>query len=174
MRQSLLAARDALSAQARTEAAAALAQQAGGANFQAFLPAGGAVIAGYCAIRSELEPALFLTALERRGFVLALPRVTPAGLVFHRLEARQALVKGAFGVAEPPPHWPVVLPALVVTPLLAFDDAGYRLGYGRAFYDRVFKAHPEMARIGVAYSMQRVAEVPREAHDVPLNHVLVV
>lgn len=54
-----------------------------------------------------------------------------------------------------------------VTPLLGFDDDGYRLGYGKGCYDRFF-AKTEMFKIGIAFDVQRV-EFAHDATDVPLD-----
>jgi 5-formyltetrahydrofolate cyclo-ligase len=59
--------------------------------------------------------------------------------------------------------------------MLAFDDAGYRLGYGGGFYDRTLeqlRAAGSVRAIGLAYEAQRVASVPREATDQQLDALL--
>jgi 5-formyltetrahydrofolate cyclo-ligase len=65
-----------------------------------------------------------------------------------------------------------VTPDLIVTPLLAFDRRGGRLGQGGGYYDRTFAALPEAVRIGFAYAGQQVDRLPIEAHDIRLHGVL--
>ncbi len=84
----------------------------------------------------------------------------------HRLELDAA------GVPAPLPLSDTVTPDLILTPLLAFDAAGSRLGQGGGYYDRTFAALPEVTRIGVAYAGQEVGRLEIEAHDVRLHGVL--
>jgi 5-formyltetrahydrofolate cyclo-ligase len=60
-------------------------------------------------------------------------------------------------------------------PLLAFDRAGYRLGYGGGYYDRSLAALREQGAtiaVGVAWPEQEVAAVPRDARDLPLDWIV--
>lgn len=60
---------------------------------------------------------------------------------------------------------------IILTPLLAFDDAGFRLGYGGGYYDKYFAKHDGL-RVGLAYAGQAVASLPREKFDLPLHAVV--
>jgi 5-formyltetrahydrofolate cyclo-ligase len=171
MRRQIMTARDALTPEARAAAAEALVGRAMAADFQALLPPMGGIITGYLPIRSEIDPQPLMQHLAQAGHRLALPRITPEGIVFHLWEAGP-LVPGPFKVLEPPAEWPIAEPALFLVPLLAFDAAGHRLGYGRAYYDRAFRAHPVAKRVGLAFAMQEVPEVPVEPHDARLDLVL--
>jgi len=67
---------------------------------------------------------------------------------------------------------PEVVPRVVLVPLLAFDRAGYRLGYGGGFYDRTLealRAKGEVLAVGLGYACQEVAAVPREPTDQRLD-----
>ena len=112
-----------------------------------------------------------MQSLKREGYRLALPRITPEGLAFH-LWQEGTLAPGPFKTLEPPADWPLAQPDLFLVPLLAFDTAGHRLGYGRAYYDRAFATFPDAKRIGIAFRMQKVPEVPVEPHDARLDLVL--
>jgi 5-formyltetrahydrofolate cyclo-ligase len=59
----------------------------------------------------------------------------------------------------------------VLTPGIAFDALGRRLGRGRGFYDRLL-AQTTGTRCGVAFDQQVVDVVPVETHDVVLNCIL--
>ena len=76
------------------------------------------------------------------------------------------------GCPAPLPLAEVVTPDLIVTPLLAFDRAGGRLGQGGGYYDRTFESLPDAIRIGLAYEGQRVADLPMQDHDIRLHGVL--
>jgi 5-formyltetrahydrofolate cyclo-ligase len=69
-------------------------------------------------------------------------------------------------------HWPRVIPDILLVPLLAFDDHGYRLGYGGGYYDRTLAAIRRARAIGIAYAGQRMDFLPHDAHDYPLNAIL--
>jgi 5-formyltetrahydrofolate cyclo-ligase len=64
----------------------------------------------------------------------------------------------------------------LVVPLLAFDLAGYRLGYGGGFYDRTLHklrgADGKVLAVGVALSAQEVPSVPRDDTDQPLDWIV--
>ena len=69
----------------------------------------------------------------------------------------------------------VVEPDVLLVPLLAFDKAGYRLGYGGGFYDATLaalRAKKKIIAIGVGFSDQEVPQVPHEKHDMKLDYVM--
>jgi 5-formyltetrahydrofolate cyclo-ligase len=89
------------------------------------------------------------------------------------------LSTGGFGIREPEPDPALALkpehfPALVITPGLAFDRRGRRLGRGRGFYDRFFAALDSGAytALGLCMDAQLVPEVPVEGHDKTMDAVL--
>ncbi len=61
---------------------------------------------------------------------------------------------------------------LVLVPGLAYDDHGYRLGYGGGVYDRLLVKTPKAAHVGLFFSVQKLYRVPREAHDHPLKRIV--
>lgn len=174
LRRRMMALRDALPAARRAAGAARLAARADDPAFRAMLPARGTVIAGYLAMRSELDPGALMARLAAEGFALALPRITAEGLIFHHWRPGAPLAKGPFGTSEPEATSPVISPALYLAPLLAFDAEGGRLGYGKAYYDRIFAANPVARRVGVAFAEQAVPRVPMDARDMRLEMVLAV
>ena len=134
--------------------------------------------AGYLAIHSELSPALLLQALADRGVPTALPVTPAAGQPLHFVGWRPGdrLGEGRFGTKQPAAGAPPVRPDVVLVPLLAFDLAGWRLGYGGGYYDRSIAALRDdgmpVVAIGVGYDGQRVDKVPVGPYDMPLDAVL--
>lgn len=61
---------------------------------------------------------------------------------------------------------------LVIVPGLAFDPAGYRVGYGAGLYDRTLPHYASAARVGIAFDFQLVMELPRNDHDVPVSVIV--
>ena len=134
----------------------------------------GMIVGGYHAHRDEADPALLLKALTQSGAQVAFPRMTEkdSGLEFHLVPDGRVLLPGRHGIHEPQAHWPAVRPALLLVPLLAYDDQGYRLGYGGGYYDRALALLPGARAIGIAYGGQRVQSLPHDAHDYPLDAIL--
>ncbi len=146
------------------------------ADIRGAAPAG--IVAGYLAVGSELDADPLLAALEKRGWSLALPVVkaprTP--LVFRRWRRGQPMDEGSFGIAQPRDDAPDVRPDVVLAPLLAFDDDGYRLGQGGGFYDRTlekWRAAGHMVPVlGLAFAAQRIDAVPRDQYDQRLDGIV--
>lgn len=134
----------------------------------------GAVVAVYRAIGSELDVEPLALALVEAGRELCLPVVIEpdAPMVFRRWSPGEPLELDEAGVPAPFPLAGVVEPDLILTPLLAFDARGGRLGQGGGYYDRTFAARPDVIRIGFAYAGQQVDDLPLEPHDIRLHGVL--
>ncbi len=131
----------------------------------------GSVIAGFWPLAGEIDIRPLLLALAGRGHPIALP-VTPARgkpLSFQRWRPGDVLLRERFGTVRPVGE-PVV-PDLLLVPLLAFDGACRRLGYGGGFYDRTLAGLPGRTAIGCAFTAQRVDAVATDVHDIPLHAV---
>lgn len=154
-------------AQADPGAAARAAEHAGA------LPDGD-VVALYRAAGSELDTDAMAVALVAAGRRLCLPVVVQrdAPLVFRAWAPGEALALDLAGCAAPLVGAAEVQPDVIVTPLLAFDAFGGRLGQGGGYYDRTFAARPSALRVGVAYGGQEVERLVLEPHDARLHGVL--
>lgn len=146
---------------------------------QHFLASGlvqsGAVVAAYWSIGDEITCLPIMDALQGSGVSVALPAVTGPDepLQMRIWRAGVALCDGGFGTLAPPPDAPQAEPEVVIVPLLGYDATGTRLGYGGGFYDRTLASMKKTPRlIGLAYSEQEFAHIPRAPHDVPLDAVV--
>ncbi|WP_174293388.1 5-formyltetrahydrofolate cyclo-ligase [Sphingomonas bacterium] len=135
--------------------------------------AAGVVVAAYHPIGSEADPAPLVAAAVEAGCRITLPhvvdRATPVR--FLAVDDRGTLEAGPFGLYQPATAAPELEPAIILTPLLAFDRRGNRLGQGAGHYDRAFAAHPAAWRVGIAWSVQEVAALDADPWDVPLHAV---
>lgn len=134
-------------------------------------------VAGYVAIRREVDPAPILRAAEQAGKRVALPRVLPeeGTLEMHAWKEGEALEPSGYTIPEPLADAPVVPLEeidLILIPALAVDPRRHRIGYGAGHYDRLLPRMPDAFRVALAYDFQVIAEVPDEPHDVPLSLVV--
>lgn len=171
LRKAALARRDGLAVEAREAASRRIA------GIVLSLPgiATAEVVSAYWPIRSEVDLRPLIVALRARGQLVALPQVTPDGLVFRLAAEGDALAAGGFGLSEPGPDAPVVEPRALLVPLAAFDRRGHRIGYGKGYYDRALARLDADARalaIGIAFSIQEIPRVPDGPHDRPLDGIV--
>jgi 5-formyltetrahydrofolate cyclo-ligase len=137
----------------------------------------GASVAGYFPIRSEADPVPLMVELATLGHTCALPRVMKAEspLRFFRWAPGSETEEGAFGTRVPPKKSEEILPDILLVPLVAFDLAGARLGYGGGFYDRTLRdlrAKRPCIAVGIAYSAQEQDSLPHDMYDEPLDWVV--
>jgi 5-formyltetrahydrofolate cyclo-ligase len=172
LRRDAAARRDGLPAEVRQAAAEAIAARV----FPVAL-APGIVVSGFMSIKSEINPLPLMQKLAARGARLALPRIIGRG---HPLDMRTwefgaPLARGQWGIREPQADAPEVDPDILLVPLLAFDRAGYRIGFGAGYYDMTLtalRARKTVAAVGIAFAAQEVSAVPHTERDARLDLVL--
>ena len=135
------------------------------------------IAALYWPMGEELGSRPLIEALLRAGRRVTLPTTPPPGspLSFRRYTPETALKPGRFGTHEPPPAAPELTPTIVFAPLLAFDAAGRRLGYGGGYYDRSIaklRAAGGVRVFGLAFAGQETPRTPTDALDQPLDGVV--
>lgn len=136
------------------------------------LIAPGARVAGFWPMGPEIDLRPLLHALHARGHAICLPHTTPRGhpLTFRPWTPGAPMEHGRGGTRHPARAEEVAPDALLV-PLLAFDRAGRRLGYGGGYYDRTLPLFPRATVIGCAFAAQEFPEVPAGPEDVRLPRV---
>jgi 5-formyltetrahydrofolate cyclo-ligase len=169
-RQILMAARGALGPTRHRAKSRAIA-----ARLEQFLPELRRGIVGiYWPIRREFDPLPFARRLIAAGGEVALPVVIRLGLPleFRRWNDETKMATGVYDIPYPAAGGGVA-PAVLIVPLLGFDDAGYRLGYGAGYYDRTFASFAaKPLALGVGFAVGRVATIYPQPHDIAMDHVM--
>lgn len=137
----------------------------------------GNIIAGFCPIRSEIDPRPLMYALKNKGYSLALPTIIDKEeMIFRTFNDEADLIEMGFGTRGPSANCSVVEPSTLLVPLAAFDNCGNRIGYGAGYYDRAIAKmiargnKPDL--IGLGFDCQQVQSIPVEPHDQPLAMML--
>ena len=132
----------------------------------------GVPLAGYMPIRTEIDPLPAMAEAAAYGPVgVPVIEAEAKPLNFSRWQPDAAMRDGPFG-ARVPKADDFFDPEIVIVPLVAFDRAGGRLGYGGGFYDRTLhqlRARRATLAVGFAYAAQEVEAVPLEPTDQPLD-----
>ncbi len=137
----------------------------------------------YLASDGEISPDIWSHKLARRKRIQYLPVLHPIyhnRLWFLQLDESTRLRKNKYGIYEPDPRTckriPVWAIGVICFPLVAFDQAGHRLGMGGGYYDRSFAAIRTRIRcpklVGLAHSFQQHTGLPAEAWDIPMQAVV--
>lgn len=134
-------------------------------------------VSAFFPIGEEINPLPLLDRLIGEGYGVCLPVMEGMGkpLVFRAWKPGDELAEVTWGIREPLPSAPVIEPDVVLAALLAFDERGYRLGYGGGFYDRTIarlKTIKPAVVIGLAYDELRVDAVPHNDYDQPVDWIL--
>jgi 5-formyltetrahydrofolate cyclo-ligase len=171
VRRDALARRDALLADDRQAAAETIA-----ARELPFAVTPHAIVSGFMPMKSEIDPLPLMKRLAEAGAMLALPVVAGRGKpLVMRAWHGEPLAEGVWGLRQPGPDAPEVEPDILLVPLLAFDRAGHRIGYGAGYYDMTLarlRARKAIKAIGIAFAAQEISAVPATPRDEKLDLVL--
>lgn len=137
----------------------------------------GMIVAGYWPIKSELDISSLILELAGKGHQIALPCISKETqeMFFVPWNEKTKMVKGQYGIPEPDSN-ERLNPDIVITPLLAFDRKGTRLGYGKGYYDKALSSlrkEKQALSVGIAYDQQIcLFPLPSEEHDIRLDWVI--
>ncbi len=170
-RAALLAQREALPLDVHAAAGAAIFDQVQARFAESFR---GWVLAIYWPFRREFDPLPLASRHIDGGGVACLPVVRAKGeaLTFRPWTPGVAMARGVWDIAYPARGAPVT-PQVLIIPLVGFDAAGHRLGYGGGYYDRTLaEARDRPLTIGVGLESFRLETIHPLPHDVPLDVVV--
>jgi len=170
IRALLIERRMALSAEARrTLSERACARLAEAVDFTRF------GVLGFCwPIRGEFDVREIVNQHLARGGLAALPVVvrTAAPLEFWRFSPGIPMQTGVWNIPIPRQR-EVLAPDLVIAPLVGFDRAGYRLGYGGGYFDRTLAAaSPRPFAVGLGFADSALETIYPQAHDIPMDLIV--
>ena len=132
----------------------------------------------YVSMKNEVDTHRIIKWSIENGKKVCVPKVISKkdGMEAVLIESFSDLAPGQYGIFEPKEDKVVVNPEdvdLVITPGLAFDMSGGRLGYGGGFYDRFLKYTSKYCiKAGVAYSFQLENKIPTGSEDIPVDIIV--
>lgn len=169
-RERLIAARLALSIDERTAHAARLGEELD----RVIGEKTPRTVSLYWPFRGEPDLRPWMQAAHAKGLRMALPVVVAKAqpLVFRAWWPEAPLARGVWNIPYPA-EGPVVTPDVVIAPLVGFDPAGYRLGYGGGFFDRTLAGLTNGATaIGVGHPIAALPTIYPQPHDIPMDWIL--
>ena len=168
-RARLLADRAALSVAARKAAAEAVA-----APLDRLLgDLAGKTVSAWWPIQSELDLRPWLATLAARGATAALPLVVEkaAPLRFRAWTPATRMERGVWNIPVPAGgDW--ITPDIALAPVVGFDAARFRLGYGGGYFDRTLAANPSIRAVGIGLASARIATIFPQPHDIAMTAIV--
>jgi 5-formyltetrahydrofolate cyclo-ligase len=165
-RERLLAQRMALSPAVRRAAGEKIA-----AGIREMLAERPGALGVYWPFRGEFDPRPLIDMVVGLGQMIALPVVVDkkGPLEYRAWKPGEALIVGVWDIPIPERR-DIVVPATVLAPLVGFDRACYRLGYGGGYFDRTLAAlQPRPVAIGVGFAFQEIATIHPQDFDIPMD-----
>ncbi len=136
------------------------------------------VVLAYVSTEIEVDTFEFINQAIADGKTVAVPRCVDGtrDMIFYVIRSLSDLETGSFSVLEPIPEKCAELTefdgAFCIVPALVYDSLGFRLGYGKGYYDRFLSAHMNMFRVGIAYCSCVVTKLVHGRFDVPVNTIV--
>ncbi|MGB0935386.1 MAG: 5-formyltetrahydrofolate cyclo-ligase [Alphaproteobacteria bacterium] len=134
-------------------------------------------VSGYWPIGSEADPrpAMYNLFADNHNLCLPYARKENAVMTFHHWVPGHDLIRDEVGTPSSGLDAPEIHPGVMIVPLLAFDEKGHRIGYGRGHYDRAIaeaRSSRDIITIGVGYEAQKLEIIPAEETDQALDWIV--
>ena len=124
----------------------------------------------YLSYSTEAATDTLIERLLEKGYAVYCPRLEDKEM--RAVPYGEDFTLSTLGIREPTGESYFGEIGVAITPLLAADKQGNRLGYGGGYYDRFFKRHREMVRIGYCFQRQVIRQVPVADGDEPLDYIV--
>ena len=133
-------------------------------------------VGSYVDYNFELSTNSLNKYLIENNINICLPKINSQSkeINFFKFSTGTKLIKNKYNILEPELTNEIIFPKLVLVPLLAFNEGGFRLGYGGGFYDKYFSSQEEkdIIKVGLGFSFQKANQIPIESHDQKLDWIL--
>lgn len=133
-------------------------------------------VGSYVDYNFELRTNFLNKYLIEKNINICLPKINSQSkeINFFKFSTGTKLIKNKYNILEPEVTNEIIFPKLVLVPLLAFNESGFRLGYGGGFYDKYFSSQEEkdIIKVGLGFSFQKANQIPIESHDQKLDWIL--
>ena len=133
-------------------------------------------VGSYADYNFELRINSINQYLIEKNINICLPKINSQSkeINFFKFSTGTKLIKNKYNILEPAVTNEIIFPKLVLVPLLAFNESGFRLGYGGGFYDKYFSSQEEkdIIKVGLGFSFQKANQIPIESHDQKLDWIL--
>ena len=132
------------------------------------------IIGVYWPFRAEFDPRSLIDWAIAAGRTVALPVVIDkkGPLEYRAWRPGEPLVDGVWNIPVPE-KGEIVTPAVVLAPLVGFDRACYRLGYGGGYFDRTLGSlAPHPFAIGIGFELQQIDTIYPQPFDIPMDVIV--
>ena len=132
----------------------------------------------YVSTPIEVDTRMLIAKALSDGKKVAVPKCIKGtrDMEFYLINSFDDLEEGSFSVLEPVPEKCVPLKkinkAICIVPALAYDRYGYRLGYGKGYYDRFLSAHKNVFKIGFGYCCCTETKLNHGRYDIPVDFLV--
>ena len=133
-------------------------------------------IFAYWSVDSEVETSDIIIKALGDNKKVALPKCTDkdGNMKFYYIASLSDLIDGMYGIKEPPTDNladDFTVNSLCLVPALSFDKDGYRLGYGKGYYDRFLSAFTGVT-MGLCYEECLRETLPKDCYDKKVNYIV--
>lgn len=134
-------------------------------------------VASYVSTSEEVQTEQIIRDALAHGKRVIVPKIlSSTRMLFSEIKDLGDLEKGKLGISEPKPDLVQPVPLeeaeIILVPLVAWDERGYRLGHGRGYFDAALSGLVENLTVGLGFECQRVERIPENDRDVPLKMII--
>ena len=124
---------------------------------------------------SEADTGLLHKISEKLGKKIFYPKVQGEDMIFYKITSLTSMAEGYKGIMEPVGDtdvWKGETNSMIIVPGAVFHPKGYRIGYGKGFYDRFLGKYPKLFSVGICFSNQVDEALIPESFDIPLHLIV--